>query len=161
MLHVAVNVPDDIVQACSKVFFGRAGDVVSQETGEVVEMFSAVGTVPMHRDTYFDSDENDFATMGLVLVNECDACLTDGEAILPLPVGSVFRHNPSRMHGTCLADGSHTPDGAFVFLTCDFDNQVDPEDDPRDFAGWAIDQVREKLQELGLLGQTTAANMNA
>lgn len=151
VLNAAAAIPDDIADACSKVFFGQAGNVISQETGELVELYSTVGTVPMHRDNYFESEEDNFACLGFVLVNECDACITDGTAILPIPAGSVFRHNPSRLHGTCRPDGSHTTEGNFVFLTWDFDTEVDLEDHPRDFAAWALDQAREKLTELGLI----------
>jgi hypothetical protein len=67
------------------------------------------------------------------------------------PVGTVFRHGPCSLHGTCLANGTTTDQGRFVFISVDFELSLDPEDVPSAFARWAIDDTIKKLAELGLL----------
>lgn len=159
VLRKAAVVPEDVAEACSRVFFGKAGDVMPQQTGEQVEIYSAIGTVPLHVDNDYESDDERFGCMGLVLVNECEACLTDGEAILPLPAGSVFRHVPGRKHGTCRPDGSQTAVGNFVFITYDFDTKYDEVDHPAQFADWALEEARRKLQELGFISSGAQARI--
>jgi hypothetical protein len=146
VLNDAVSIPPELSEAACGLFFGHAGDVVSQEMGFNCEIYSAVGTVPLHFDEYFDPGAEGFCAMALVLVNDGDFCLTDGANILPIPAGSVFRHDPCGLHGTCRPDGSTKPDGRLVFLSVDFDLSRDPEDDPTHFAQWALEDAMEKLR---------------
>lgn len=151
VLTDAVTVPADVSDAAGRLFFGRAGEVVSQEIGFGTDIYSLVGTVPLHVDAYFDHGAEGFCAMGLVLLNEAGVCLTDGENILPLPVGTVFRHDPCTLHGTCLPDRGTGEEGKLVFISFDFDLKSDPEDQPAEFGQWALGDAIEKLRELGLL----------
>jgi hypothetical protein len=147
----AVAVPNTVSAAAGQLFFGLPGEVISQELGFKTEIYSLVGTVPLHVDAYFDRGAEGFAAMGLVLLNESGVCLTDGKSVLPLPVGTVFRHDPCSLHGTCLPAGGTTQEGRLVFLSVDFDLSSDPEDHPAEFAQRAISDAMEKLREQGLL----------
>src|SRR5690606_33042770 len=113
--------------------------------------YSLRGTAPLHIDAYFDQGAEGFCALGLILLNEPGACLTDGKNILPLPVGTVFRHDPCSLHGTCLPDGGACSDGRFVFISLDYDLSHDPEDAPADFATWALADAMEKLAGAGLI----------
>lgn len=154
VLNGAVSIPAEVSEAVGRLLFGSTGEVVSQEIGIGTDLYSLVGTIPLHLDAYFEQGEEGFCAMGLVLLNEADTCLTDGENILPLPVGTVFRHDPCSFHGTCLADGTATDQGRLVFISVDFELNQDPEDTPAAFAEWALEDTIEKLTELGLLSNT-------
>jgi len=158
VLTCAAVVPEAVSDAAGKLFFGKSGDVVSQEFGFNVDLYSLVGTTPLHIDSYFGKGAEGFCAMGLVLLNEPGACLTDGESILPLPVGTVFRHDPCSLHGTCLPDGSACSEGRFVFLAVDYDLYRETEDDPAEFARWALADAAEKLVGAGLLADCHIAN---
>ncbi len=151
VLTDAVTVPADVSDAAGRLFFGRPGEVIAQEIGFGTDIYSLVGTVPLHVDAYFDHGAEGFCAMGLVLLNEAGVCLTDGENILPLPVGTVFRHDPCSLHGTCLPDRSTTEEGRLVFISFDFDLKSVHEDQPSEFGQWAIRDAVEKLRELSLL----------
>jgi hypothetical protein len=151
VLNGAVAVPAEVSDAAAALFFGRAGEVISQEIGVGTDIYSLVGTVPLHVDAYFDHGAEGFCAMGLVLFNEAGVCLTDGDSVLPLPVGTVFRHDPCSLHGTCLPDGRTAQEGRLVFISLDFDLKSDPEDQPSDFGQWALGDAFEKLHGLGLL----------
>lgn len=160
VLTDAVDVPEAVSAAAANLFFGHPGGVVSQETGFNVEMYSVIGTAPLHVDAYFDEGADGFCALGLILLNESGACLTDGRDRLPLPVGTVFRHDPCSVHGTCLPDGGTTDEGRFVFLSVDYELSQDPEDNPGEFAAWALEDAMEKLTNAGLL-QLTAGSRHA
>jgi hypothetical protein len=151
VLTDAVSVPEVVSDATRQLFFGSAGEVVSQEIGFGTDIYSLVGTVPLHVDAYFDHGAEGFCAMGLVLLNEAGVCLTDGDNVLPLSVGTVFRHDPCSLHGTCLPDGRTSKEGRLVFISFDFDLASDPEDHPSAFGEWAIADAVEKLRELNLL----------
>lgn len=151
----AIDVPDEISEASRNLFYA-AGNVYSQEMGFNVDLYTVIGTTGLHIDAYFGEGLEGFSAMGLVLVNDVGACLTDGASVLPLPVGAVFRHDPCSRHGTCLPDGTQHDSGKFAFLSVDFDLSRDPEDDPRTFAAWALNDAAEKLAEAGLLSVVKA-----
>lgn len=151
VLEEAIAMPSWMPEAARQLTFSEYGlPTTSQETGEFVELYTAMGTVPLHRDFDLTEGNNAILTMGLVILNESDACLTDGTDRIPLPAGSVFRINPGMLHGTCLPDGSQTETGHFAFLTVDVDMEHDVEDAPEEFAIWALDQVQDKFVSLGL-----------
>lgn len=151
VLNNAVAVPAEVSDAAAGLFFGKAGEVISQEIGFGTDIYSLVGTVPLHVDAYFDPGADGFCAMGLVLLNEAGVCLTDGDNVLPLPVGAVFRHDPCSLHGTCLPDRSDAHQGRLVFLSVELNLASDPEDHPSEFGQWALGDAVEKLRELGLL----------
>jgi hypothetical protein len=143
----AVAIPVHVSENAAKIYFGNAGRVISQEIGIDAEIYSAVGTIGMHRDSGFENGLADASSLGLVLLNENGCCLTDGDHILPLAAGTVFRHHPGEMHGTCLPDGSRSDTGRFVFISYSYNFHGD-EDRPQDFAAWALPDAENKLASL-------------
>lgn len=143
----AIAIPDHVAAAAAKIYFGKTGQVLSQEVGMEAEIYSAIGTVGMHCDNGYEEETSNATSLGLVILNESGCCLTDGEHILPLPVGSVFRHHPDRMHGTCLPDGSRSEAGKLVFLSYTY-HTFGSEDRPQDFAAWALPDAEAKLEAL-------------
>jgi hypothetical protein len=94
--------------------------------------FFATGTIPLHTDMVIP---NRPVSLGLILVNDIEARLRrrgDRNPLLRLCPGSVFRLNPNRQHGTLLGDRATRPDGAFAFVSADFEAGSEP--DPVTFA---------------------------
>jgi hypothetical protein len=98
-------------------------------------LYSSATTVRLHTDRMAVSEGT--KVMGLIVFNEVDQHLQDTAGNrFPLSVGSVFRLNPNRKHGTCLADG-HQSEGRLVFISGP--DEMDTE--PSQFAATALKMI--------------------
>ncbi len=145
ILASATEIPAEMREACGAIVAGRHGTLAMHGVDMgAVNLYAAEGTVAPHVDDVFWQPDSP-VTMGLVLLNEGAHCLRTEDGIFPLEEGTVYRIDPTRLHGTCLADGTASPTGRLAFVTCDYDGAVDPEQTPAEFLDWIMDSVRERL----------------
>ena len=143
VLTSIVEIPQGIVDAAGRLEYDGPNKIVPQGVfGEEVNLYTLTGTIAPHTDDIMSNTES-WITLGFVIINEPEAQLWTENGLLPLPPGSIYRINPNRMHGTCLADGTQTSVGRFVFLTCDM--PADEEIPPRNFASWALGSAEARI----------------